>query len=97
MDSVWPPSVEYVRIYKGRSGKQDKIQAVLIFATKLNFIERATQSDHQHCQAGERGSRWAPGFTGHGRQGSQWQRGRKAYPDRIGGEVAARGTVGVRG
>ena len=45
--------IEYVRVYMGRSGLQDSIQAVLLFATKLKFTERATQCGHQHCRAGE--------------------------------------------
>ena len=60
MGSVWPPSVEldeYVRVYKGRSGLQNNIQAVHIFAAELNFTERASQSEHQHCRAGGRGPR----------------------------------------
>ena len=40
---------------KGRSGLQNKIRAVLIYAIKLlKFIERTTQSEHQPCRAGER-------------------------------------------
>ena len=40
-------------VYKGRSGLQNNIRAVLIFATKLKFNERASQSERQACQAGE--------------------------------------------
>ena len=47
-------SVEYVRVYKGRSGLQVKIQAVLIFAIGLKLTEVATRSEQQHCRAGER-------------------------------------------
>ena len=46
--------IEYVGVYKGRSLLQDKIQAVPIFAAELKFTERATQSGHQQCRAGER-------------------------------------------
>ena len=45
---------EYI---KGRFGVQNKIQAVLTFATKLEFTERAPQSERQHCRACERGPR----------------------------------------
>ena len=34
--------ISHVRVYKGRLGLLNKVQAVLIFATKLNFIERAS-------------------------------------------------------
>ena len=47
-------SIEYVRVYKGHSGWQGKIQAVLIFATRLKNTEEFTQSEHQLCRAGER-------------------------------------------
>ena len=36
---------------------QAAFQEVLIFATKPKFTERATQSEHQLCRAGERGPR----------------------------------------
>ena len=49
--------IEYVPVYEGRSGPQNNIRAVLIFATKLKFTERATPSEHQHCRAGELGPR----------------------------------------
>ena len=35
-------------------GLQNKTQAVLNFSTKLNITERASQSERQHCRAGER-------------------------------------------
>ena len=47
----------YVRVYKGRCDTQNKIQAVLIFATKPKINERATHSESQLCRAGERGQR----------------------------------------
>ena len=34
----------YVRVYKGRFDMQNKLQAALIFATKLKITKRATQS-----------------------------------------------------
>ena len=43
-----------VRVYKGHFGVRKNIQAVLVFATELNFTERAPQSEHQHCRVGER-------------------------------------------
>ena len=44
---------EYIRFIRHR-----KVNSrVLIFATELKFAERATQSEHQYCQAGERGPR----------------------------------------
>ena len=46
--------IEYARVLKGRSGLQDKIQAVLIFATGLKITKRSIQSEQQHCRAGER-------------------------------------------
>ena len=46
--------IECVRVGKGRSGLQDNIQAVLIFSAKLKLKERAAQSEHHHCRAGER-------------------------------------------
>ena len=49
--------IYYVRVYKGRFGLQNNIQSVQIFATKLKVTERAPQSKHQQCRAGERGSR----------------------------------------
>ena len=49
--------LNYVRVYKGRLDMQNKIQSVLIFATNLKLTERATQSEHQLCRAGERGPR----------------------------------------
>ena len=63
-------SIEYVRVYRGRSGLKDTIQAVLIFATELKFTRGATQSEHQRYRAGERGPRRAPGSTRGGRRGS---------------------------
>ena len=48
MGSVWPPFVILIRVrasYKGRSGLQDDIQAVLIFATGLKITEGGTQSE----------------------------------------------------
>ena len=39
---------------KGDLGLPNNIQAVLTFATKLDFRERASQFEHQHCRAGER-------------------------------------------
>ena len=47
-------SIEYVGVHRSRSGLRDNIQAVLIFATKLKFTERAANSEHQHCRTGER-------------------------------------------
>ena len=47
-------SIAYVGVYKGRTGFQGKIQAVLIFATGLKTKEGATPSEQQHCRAGER-------------------------------------------
>ena len=47
-------SIEYLRAFKDRLGLQEHIQAMLTFATKLKIKERATQSEHQHCRAGER-------------------------------------------
>ena len=96
MGSVWPPFVnwiEFVRVYKGRLGLQDNIQAVFIFATGLKFKERATQSEHQHCRGhGEHRASHEAGDRVHcGREGG------KLHPDRIGGEVVARGAGGVRG
>ena len=40
-------SIENIRVYKGRSGSPDKIQAVLILATELKITERevTTQSE----------------------------------------------------
>ena len=52
MGSVWPPFVIFDRVR--RSGLQDNVQAVLIFATTLRLKEGAAQSDYQHCRAGER-------------------------------------------
>ena len=61
MDSVWPPSVELDRICTSPEEPfgiaKNMIQAVFIFATELNFTERASESEHQLCRAGERGSR----------------------------------------
>ena len=78
---------------------RDNIQAVLIFATKLKFTERATQSEHRHRRPGERGPRRAPGLTRSSRRGSLLcgREGGKLYPDRMGGEVVARGAGSVRG
>ena len=56
MGSVWPSFVILdggCTSYKGRSGLQDKIQAVLIFTTEPTFKERPTQSEPEHCRAGE--------------------------------------------
>ena len=44
--------IGYVRVYKGRFGSQNTVQAKLIFATKLRFTERAPQSEHQQRRAG---------------------------------------------
>ena len=70
----------YVRVYNVRFDMQNKVQAVLIFAKKPKTTERATQSEHQLCRAGERGPRLAPGFMRGGRRGSLWQGGREALP-----------------
>ena len=53
---VWSRAY-YARVCEGRFGVQNNIQAVLIFATKIKFTERAPQSDHHNCRAGERGPR----------------------------------------
>ena len=50
MGSVWPPFVILIRVrasYKGRSGLQDDIQAVLIFATGLKITKGGTQSKNK--------------------------------------------------
>ena len=59
-----------------RDGQRTRLRETLLFANKLEFKERALQSEHQHCPAGERGPRCAPGFT---RRGSLLQRGRKEW------------------
>ena len=41
--------------YKGRSGSQDMIQAVLIFATTLKLTEGAAQSEHHRYRAANDG------------------------------------------
>ena len=63
--------IEYVQRFTGRSGLQEKIQAVLNLATGIELDEKATQSEHQHCRVGERSPRRAPGFTRGGRRGSR--------------------------
>ena len=88
--------LKYVGVHKGRFGLQNKIQAVLIFANKLKFTERgAPQSDHHHCWR----TRAAVSTGLHPRQatGLNVVEGGKLYPNRIGGEVVARGAGGVRG
>ena len=60
MGSVWPPGVGlWYNMYEsiGVVSVCKKKQVVLILVTKLNFTERAPQSEHQHCRAGERGPR----------------------------------------
>ena len=48
----------YVRVHKGRFDMQrSRFQVVLIFVANLTFTERATQSEHQHGRAGDRGPR----------------------------------------
>ena len=45
-----PPFMTFDRVctsYKGRSGSQDNIQAVLIFATGLKITEGGTQSNNK--------------------------------------------------
>ena len=52
-----PPFMTFHRVrmnYKGRSGLQDNIQAVLIFATTLIVKEGAVQFEHKCYRAGER-------------------------------------------
>ena len=63
---------------------QNNIQATNLFATKLNFTGRATQSEH-------RPSRKAGDGVDRGRDGG------KLYPDRMSGEVVTRGAGGVLG
>ena len=46
--------IEYVGVFKGSSGLQDKIQVLLIFATGLKITEGSILSKQQHCRAGER-------------------------------------------
>ena len=97
MGSIWPPGVGLsiiARVYKGRFRLQNRIQAVLIFATKLFFKETALQSKHQHYRAGERGPR-ASREEGDGAH--RGREGGKLYPDRIGVEVVATGAGSVRG
>ena len=99
MGSVWPPCEAPLIpcTSKGRFDMQDKIQAVLVFATKIqiterrrslspNFVELANE-----CHGEHRALREAGDGTHCGREKE------KLYPDRIGGEVGARGAGGVRG
>ena len=54
---LWPPFKVFDRVctsYKGRSGSQDSIQVVLIFATTLKWKEGGVQFEHQRYRAGER-------------------------------------------
>ena len=69
---------------------------MLIFASKLKLTERELLSTTNIVEAGARGgehraSREAGDEAHCGREGG------KLYPDRIGGEVVARGAGGVRG
>ena len=77
---------------------QNKIQAVLIFASKLNFTEREHRSlstkivelaNERHGE--HRASREARDGAHCGREGG------KLHPDRIDFEVVARGAGSVRG
>ena len=49
--------IEYDASLQASFGIANKTQAVLIIAIELNFTERASQSEHQHCRAGDRGPR----------------------------------------
>ena len=76
---------------------QNKIQALLVFASKLRITERAAQSSTNFGELANKG---------HGKHRASCEAGDgahcdreagKLFPDRIGCEIVARGAGGVRG
>ena len=70
--------IEDVRVFKGCSGLPNDIKAVLIFATKLKFTERATQSEHNIIELAN---------EGHGEHRASREAGDGAHCGREGGKL----------